>query len=317
MGISRRAVTPSATPLKLQATPESKQPSRLLSITQIPSWYADPFILTGYRPVTPSVKSCFGSLGYLHNETANIYSHLIPALCCIVLAALVSGYFRATFPRATRTDRLVFEIYLATSVLCFTVSSFYHTLLCHSRHYRDLWVRFDYLTIVVQILGSFVSGIYVGFYCEPRLQQLYWSMIVVLSVATAFVVIHPSLQSPRHRGLRTGTFVATGLSAFAPIVHAASIFPYQQLDQQAGLRYYYLEGVILIAGAVVYITRFPEARRPGKFDIWGSSHQIFHLLVVQSAAVHLYGILGAFRWNYENLRCQNTGALGYGDLLAS
>lgn len=34
---------------------------------------------------------------------------------------------------------------------------------------------------------------------------------------------------------------------------------------------------------------------PGKLDIWGGSHQIFHLLAVQSAAVHLYGILGAFR----------------------
>jgi adiponectin receptor len=49
-------------------------------------------------------------------------------------------------------------------------------------------------------------------------------------------------------------------------------------------------------------TRFPEVWRPGKFDIWGASHQIFHVLVVLSAAVHLYGIFGAFRWNYENLR---------------
>ncbi len=50
-------------------------------------------------------------------------------------------------------------------------------------------------------------------------------------------------------------------------------------------------------------TRFPEAWRPGRFDLWGASHQLFHVLVVLSAVVHLYGILNAFRWNYENPRC--------------
>lgn len=152
---------------------------------------------------------------------------------------------------------------------------------------------------------------------------------------TAFVVIHPRLQSPSFRVLRTCSFIATGLSAFAPIIHAASIFPYHQLDRQAGLRYYYLEGIIVLIGAVIYIvsslstsgswpkrwmesvadgsrssstqTRFPEAWRPGKFDIWGASHQIFHVLVVLSAMAHLYGILSAFQWNYENPRCPPAG----------
>ncbi len=153
------------------------EPRQLLSNSQIPLWYTDSFILTGYRPVTHSVKFCFNSLTYLHNETVNIYSHLIPAFCAVILASLVSSYFRATFPKATRSDRLAFEVYLATSVVCFTVSSLYHTLLCHSRYYRDLWVRLDYVAIVFQILGSFVSGIYIGFYCEPHLQKLYWSMV--------------------------------------------------------------------------------------------------------------------------------------------
>ena len=153
------------------------EPRQLLSNTQIPLWYTDSFILTGYRPVTHSVKLCFNSLTYLHNETVNIYSHLIPAFCAVGFASLLSSYFRATFPKATRGDRLAFEVYLATSVVCFAVSSLYHTLLCHSRYYRDLWVRLDYVAIVFQILGSFVSGIYIGFYCEPHLQKLYWSMV--------------------------------------------------------------------------------------------------------------------------------------------
>ncbi|KAK3943813.1 mPR-like GPCR protein [Diplogelasinospora grovesii] len=278
----------------------------LLSNKEVPFWYSQTFIHTGYRPITNSVKFCFQSLTYLHNETVNIYSHLIPGVAALVLLlGVFSSYFTANFPNATRHDRLVFEIYLATSIACFTVSSLYHTLLCHSKYYCDLWVRFDYVAILFQIVGSFISGIYVGFYCEPELQRLYWSMIIVLALLNAFVVINPKLQGPEWRLLRTGSFVATGLSAFAPIIHAATIFPYHQLDKQAGLRCYYLEGVLVLLGAWHFATHFPECWKPGIFDIFGASHQIFHVLVVLSAVVHFYGITTAFRWNYENPRCPN------------
>lgn len=150
----------------------------LLSRKQIPFWYIQPYIETGYRPVRYSVDFCFQSFTYLHNETANIFTHLIPALITLVmLFSIFPRYFESQFPEATRQDRLIFEIYLLTSFTCFAVSTLFHTLLCHSQHYFDLWIRFDYVAIVFQIVGSFISGIYVGFYCEPNLQAMYWSMV--------------------------------------------------------------------------------------------------------------------------------------------
>jgi adiponectin receptor len=148
-----------------------------LSNKEVPLWYTQPFIHTGYRPVMNSVKFCFQSLTYMHNESVNIYSHLVPAIVALVAALVVPWYFRTNFPKASRQDRLIFEIYLSTSVICFTTSSLYHTLLCHSQPYFNLWVRIDYVAILVQILGSFISGIYLGFYCEPWLQKLHWSMV--------------------------------------------------------------------------------------------------------------------------------------------
>jgi hypothetical protein len=51
--------------------------------------------------------------------------------------------------------------------------------------------------------------------------------------------------------------------------------------------------------------RWPERSWPGSFDIWGSSHQIFHVLVVMAAASHLYGLLKAFDYHHGalELRC--------------
>lgn len=77
-----------------------------------------------------------------------------------------------------------------------------------------------------------------------------------LGIVTGFVVLHPRLQSKRWKNLRTSSFVATGLSAFAPIVHAASIFPYDQLNKQAGLIYYYLEGLSILIGVVFYTVSY-------------------------------------------------------------
>ena len=51
--------------------------------------------------------------------------------------------------------------------------------------------------------------------------------------------------------------------------------------------------------------RWPERAWPGSFDIWGSSHQLFHILVVLAAASHLYGLLKAFDYHHGilGLRC--------------
>jgi adiponectin receptor len=49
--------------------------------------------------------------------------------------------------------------------------------------------------------------------------------------------------------------------------------------------------------------RIPESFKPGKFDIVGSSHQIFHVLVVLATVVHLVGILLAFDYNYHHRVC--------------
>ncbi|KAL7961349.1 mPR-like GPCR protein [Trichoderma compactum] len=254
----------------------SKTTRRLLTAGEVPSWYAHKLF-------------CFESLWYLHNETLNIYTHLVPAGIAVVGNYGLHLYFGSHYPNASWKDQLVFHIYLSTSIICYGISSLYHMLLCHSEMWSGLWARLDYSAIVFQILGSFISGIYIGFYCEPNLQRLYWTMVCSIVL--------------NWRMLRVFAFVGTGLSAFATIIHAITIFPYDQLDKQAGLRYYYLEGISILTGVVFYITHSPESRIPEKFDVFGASHEIFHSFAVLGGAIHFYGILSAFDWDYDNPRC--------------
>ena len=83
------------------------------------------------------------------------------------------------FPLATKREYSMVAFHLMTVTVYFGVSALYHTLMNHSAHFSDLWGRIDYTGIIVLILGDFVSGIYVGFYYEPKLQKRYWTMVSI------------------------------------------------------------------------------------------------------------------------------------------
>jgi adiponectin receptor len=168
----------SDTPRKRPAVKQTEARHQLLSANDVPSWYAhNTYLLTGYRPVSGSVELCVDSLRYIHNETVNIYSHLIPAAMAVASNFFLHVYFQHRYSTAPLLDRLAVHIFLTSSIICFTISSIYHTLNCHSETYSDLWARWDYAAIIVQTIGSFVSGIYVTFYCNPGLQIVYWAMV--------------------------------------------------------------------------------------------------------------------------------------------
>ena len=94
-------------------------------------------------------------------------------------------------------------------------------------------------------------------------------------------------------------FVLMGLSAVAPVLHGLKIYGLDQLRRTIGLDWVVLQGVLYILGAVIYAARVPERLKPGSFDIWGSSHQIFHVLVVLAAASHLVGLVKAFDFEHS------------------
>jgi adiponectin receptor len=153
---------------------------KLLTYREIPLWYQDgnQFIHSGYRPPSNSAAASFHSWSYLHNESVNIYSHLIPSLiAAISWFYFVQGYFEYHYPLASQTDVLVLWFFLFTAVVCLGTSALYHTLLNHSCGCANLWLSLDYCGIVILTLGCFVSGIYVGFECEPHLRKLYWTMV--------------------------------------------------------------------------------------------------------------------------------------------
>lgn len=151
---------------------------KLLMYEETPTWHQDnEYIRSGYRPESNSARLCFASWVYVHNETANIYTHLLPAIASLICEILIFRYFEIRYPDSTKGDQFVFAFFLLTAAICLGISATYHTLMNHSSSVSDLWLRLDYVGIVILTLGDFVSGIYLIFYCEPALQRVYWTMV--------------------------------------------------------------------------------------------------------------------------------------------
>lgn len=125
----------------------------------------------------------------------------------------------------------------------------------------------------------------------------FWQ-ITIIGVACICATLTPKFRTPAWRPLRAAMFVAMGMSAVFPIIHGLKLWGLQHLDRQMGLRWTVLQGVLYVGGATLYAMRFPESSRPGKYDLLGASHQIFHICVVLAAFSQLVALVKAFDYRH-------------------
>lgn len=273
---------------------------KLLHWDDLPHWQRDNHhIHTGYRPASFSFLLSFQSLTYLHNETVNIYSHLLPALVAIPAAILLHRALKPRYETATEADILAFGCFFAGAAFCLGMSATYHTISNHSPLVARIGNALDYIGIVGLIVGSFIPSIYYGFYCMPDLQRFYWTMICTIGLGCVTVSVLPQFRTPKWRPFRAAMFVGMGLSAIFPVLHGLQIYGPGLMTRKIGLGWMLLQGGLYILGAGIYAARVPERLRPGRFDIVGHSHQIFHVLVVCAAVAHLMGLLRAFDYRHS------------------
>ncbi|KAL1853537.1 hypothetical protein VTK73DRAFT_9004 [Phialemonium thermophilum] len=268
----------------------------LLLWDELPHWRRDnAYIRGGYRPTSRSYLHSFASVGYLHNESVNIWSHLLGAVAAAATAyATLVLTVAPRFAAADPADRLVFACFFAGALLCLGMSATFHTLCNHSPEVATWANKLDYSGIVFLIVGSYVPALYYGFFCLPRLMMVYLAMIVLLGLCCLVVSWFDHFRTPAWRPYRALIFVGLGLSGVVPVIHGMGIYGIAALDERMGLRWVVLQGALYIFGAFLYAIRWPERLSPGTFDIWGSSHQLFHICVLLAAASHLHGMTKAF-----------------------
>ncbi|KAJ5242225.1 uncharacterized protein N7469_000552, partial [Penicillium citrinum] len=248
-----------------------------------------------YRPENANYLDIITSLTFLHNETCNVYTHLIGALLLPFIAtASLRILSEPQFFNVSGTDYIMFQIFFWSAESCLVFSTLYHLLGPHSHGVEQFWHRMDLLGIVVVTVGTFIPGIYYIFNCEPRLQKLHWAIITASGSATAALISIPRFRTLRWRNVRVGAYIALGASAFIPLLHGIQLYGLHYMLQYSGMKWYLLELVLYGGGVALYGSRTPERFSPGKYDIWGSSHQIFHVCILCAMYVNVIALVQAF-----------------------
>lgn len=118
------------------------------------------------------------------------------------------------------------------------------------------------------------------FYDQMMLKLTFIACNTMCSIATCFVIFQDKFASPQYRALRILPFFFLFSTSVIPNYFA---FSREHLDHgmKMEILYPYLGcfGYLAI-GSVFFATQLPERFFPFKFDIFGHSHSIFHVLVI-------------------------------------
>ena len=200
-----------------------------------------------------------------------------------------------------RIRRWPIFIMLSSAIICLSFSAIYHMLSPISKQFCTTLSRLDYAGISLLIAGSCFPPYFYFFNCEPFLCYAYLTFISVFAISVFLFSLTPGFHTPQRRTLRGSLFLSLGISAGIPIMHLmlfrSSI---KGFESSPRLMFWVIGGAAYIIGALIYIKRIPEKFYPGKFDIFGSSHQFFHLFVVVGVITHYIGSLDAYFYRVEN-----------------
>lgn len=231
----------------------------------------------------------------LYNCLPERFSHGNQTDDC-VLRSMKEDVANMIAPLAMRPiTRWPFFAFLGGAMFCLLASSTCHLLSCHSERVSYIMLRLDYAGIAALISTSFYPPVYYSFMCYPFFCSLYMGFITLLGIATILVSLLPMFQSPEYRTFRASLFLGMGLCGVAPILHKLILF-WGSPEALLTTGYEILMGLFYGVGALVYAARIPERWMPGKFDIAGHSHQLFHVLVVAGAYTHYRAGLVYLKW---------------------
>ncbi|KAF5604092.1 ADIPOR-like receptor IZH2 [Fusarium pseudocircinatum] len=102
----------------------AKQPmAKLSSTSRTVSWHDIPegrrdnkYIVAGYRPLQADYFQAIKSLTFLHNETCNVYTHLIGAVLLPLFATVIlRTVYEPQYIDVASTDFIMFSVFFCSA----------------------------------------------------------------------------------------------------------------------------------------------------------------------------------------------------------
>ena len=198
---------------------------------------------------------------------------------------------------ASPLERWPIVAFLMSAFACLFLSASYHLFNCHSRYLNDILLLLDYSGISILIAGSSIPPVFYGFYCDRRVGDAYLAAIIALSVASFLIGLYSGLNpSGFWRVTRVLAYSANACFSIIPCAHM--FLRWGAGEPMWGLCFPYVAAMLGLyaLGTVIYTFQFPERYFPHRFDLYLSSHQLWHLIVFSAAFLHFFCAVGHFQW---------------------
>jgi len=261
-----------------------KSDVKLVSIQEVDELYrSNPFILTGYRDKT-TFFGCLKSVLLLHNETINIWSHLLGFAFFVgiflrdILFLIPS---KESGVEVTQTDFFVLCTLIICYQACMILSSLYHTFTCHSQQWSENCLTLDLIGITMALLATYLSGIYYAFWCAPFWRDFYLTTVGGLFILATMAQFFPGFADEKNSHYRIGLFTFWAIYGIVPTVHWIFLNDANLYNPLVSAMLPRIVVMYMISGCAFffYITKFPERVVPGIVDIIGHSHQWWHIFI--------------------------------------
>jgi len=263
----------------------------------------NPHIRSGFREETSgNWIRCLWSIFSLHNDTFNIWTHLGGGIWMLFCVYEVLG-LNSMGEHAKEWDKIAVCIYLALSSLCMFTSAFYHVFRTFSVTAYVFWLILDIQGITLQVLGSTFLVVYSEMICFSGWQKIYLGILSVAAIITGVYV--PYLIRTRKTSWRTFILVCFGSMGNICWIHHFFLTGGQWNEHNIHTLFtiWKTYGWVLL-GLVIRRIHVPEIFFPGTFDVWFSSHQIFHVMTVFGAHSLYTGYLKVYHWNLHSCNSQ-------------
>ncbi|KAI7907332.1 hemolysin-III related-domain-containing protein [Cokeromyces recurvatus] len=263
--------------------------TRLLTYDELPTpWQSNQYIRTGYR-FLESAADCWYSLFYIHNESGNIWTHLLGFITLFSIG-VYELFFSELMTSIPIKDRIVFLIFFLAACKCLMCSTVWHTLsgINNLKVYHQV-ACLDYVGISVLICASIILCEYYGFYCQDVIRNTYITATSTLAVIGVSMPFQAWFDRQDCRWLRIAFFVALASSSAFIIAHLSIVRGvYETFNWLTPV---FKSIACYLVGVIIYGNQFPERFWPGKFDHLGHSHQFWHIFVCGGIWFHYQAAL--------------------------
>ncbi|KAM7015979.1 membrane progestin receptor beta-like [Tautogolabrus adspersus] len=278
----------------------------------VPPLFRERFILSGYRPVGLSWRCYLLSLFQIHNETVNLWSHLLAAVFVVtrfMVFTVVQGGgilgFRLQGPEgqgfSLDVASLPLVLYVFSAVTYLSCSAVAHLLQSHSEeaHYSVFFL--DYVGMAVYQYGCalalFIYSSDID-WTQSTLGQVFLPAAALLAWFSCTTCCYAKLcfrrPYPLHRKLCQ--VVPLGVAYLLDISPVADRLLTHRWTSNPALPLHFLQMVLFLSSAFFFSCPIPECFAPGHVDILGHSHQIFHILLSLCTLVQQEALFEDFLW---------------------